>query len=69
MGHAVGKRDEPRRGTGHELLSTALSALVDRAEVGKPTGARVRLALQVDDLVATAARLTALGPTVWAGRW
>jgi lactoylglutathione lyase len=44
-----------------EILSTEQSAFVDRIEVGKLVGARVRLALRVDDSEATAERLTAGG--------
>jgi lactoylglutathione lyase len=44
-----------------EVLSTAQAELVDRVEVGRRVAGPVRLALEVDDSVTTADRLTAAG--------
>jgi hypothetical protein len=44
-----------------ELLSTAQAELVDRVEVGSRVAGPVRVALEVEDSVATARRLVAGG--------
>jgi lactoylglutathione lyase len=59
-----------------EVLSASHADMVDRIEVGEPVGARVRLALEVDDSAATAEKLVAAGAdligapvvTPWAHR-
>jgi lactoylglutathione lyase len=50
-----------------EILSTEQAAFVDRIEAGGPVGARVRLALRVDDSEDTAERLTAGGAELLGG--
>jgi lactoylglutathione lyase len=50
-----------------EILSPEQAAFVDRIEAGGPVGARVRLALRVDDSEATAGRLTAGGAELLGG--
>jgi lactoylglutathione lyase len=50
-----------------EILSTEQAKFVDQIEVGKPVGARVRLALRVEDSEATAERLTAGGAELLGG--
>jgi lactoylglutathione lyase len=50
-----------------ELLSVAQSELVDRVEVGERVSGPVRLALEVDDSVATAEALVAGGAERVAG--
>ena len=50
-----------------EVLSVEHAAMVDRIEVGEPVGARVRLALEVDDSVKAADRLVAAGAELVGG--
>ena len=50
-----------------EVLSTSHADMVDRIEVGEPVGARVRLALEVDDSAETAERLVAAGGELVGG--
>jgi lactoylglutathione lyase len=50
-----------------EILSTEQAAFVDRIEAGGPVGARVRLALRVDDSEATAERLATGGAELLGG--
>jgi catechol 2,3-dioxygenase-like lactoylglutathione lyase family enzyme len=50
-----------------EVLSTSHADMVDRIEVGQPVGARVRLALKVDDSAETAERLVAAGGELVGG--
>ena len=50
-----------------EVLSTEHAAMVDRIEVGEPVGARVRLALEVDDSVKAAERLVVAGAELVGG--
>ena len=44
-----------------EVLSVEHAEMVDRIEVGEPVGARVRLALEVDDSVKAAEKLVVAG--------
>jgi catechol 2,3-dioxygenase-like lactoylglutathione lyase family enzyme len=50
-----------------EVLSASHADLVDRIEVGEPVGARVRLALEVDDSAETAEKLVAAGAELVGG--
>lgn len=50
-----------------EVLSVEHAAMVDRIEVGEPVGARVRLALEVDDSVKVAERLVVAGAELVGG--
>jgi lactoylglutathione lyase len=50
-----------------EVLSTSHAEQVDRIEVGEPVGARVRLALEVDDSAGTATALVAAGAELVGG--
>lgn len=50
-----------------EVLSVEHAAMVDRIEVGEPVGARVRLALEVDDSVKAAERLVVAGAELVGG--
>ncbi len=50
-----------------EVLSVEHAAMVDRIEVGEPVGARVRLALEVDDSVEAAERLVVAGAELVGG--
>jgi lactoylglutathione lyase len=50
-----------------ELLSTDQAELVDRVEVGRRVAGPVRLALEVDDSVATADTLAAAGAEPFGG--
>jgi catechol 2,3-dioxygenase-like lactoylglutathione lyase family enzyme len=50
-----------------EVLSVEHAAMVDRIEVGEPVGARVRLALEVDDSVKAAERLVVAGGELVGG--
>ena len=50
-----------------EIRSPDQAAFVDRIEAGGPVGARVRLALRVDDSEDTAERLTAGGAELLGG--
>jgi catechol 2,3-dioxygenase-like lactoylglutathione lyase family enzyme len=50
-----------------EVLSTSHAEKVDRIEVGVPVGARVRLALEVDDSAETAKKLVAAGAGLVGG--
>jgi lactoylglutathione lyase len=50
-----------------EVLSTSHAEQVDRIEAGEPVGARVRLALEVDDSAGTATALVAAGAELVGG--
>jgi catechol 2,3-dioxygenase-like lactoylglutathione lyase family enzyme len=50
-----------------EVLSVEHAEMVDRVEVGEPVGARVRLALEVDDSVEIAKQLVATGAELVGG--
>lgn len=50
-----------------EVLSVPHAEMVDRIEVGDPVGARVRLALEVDDSAETAKKLVAAGAELVGG--
>ncbi|MGH2921832.1 MAG: VOC family protein [Gaiellaceae bacterium] len=50
-----------------EVLSRSHAESVDRIEVGEPVGARVGLALEVDDSAETAAALVAAGAELVGG--
>lgn len=50
-----------------EVLSVEHAAMVDRMEAGEPVGARVRLALEVDDSVKAAERLVVAGAELVGG--
>jgi lactoylglutathione lyase len=50
-----------------EVLSRSHANMVDRIEVGEPVGARVRLALQVDDSAETAEQLVEAGGKLVGG--
>ncbi len=50
-----------------EVLSVPHADMVDRIEVGEPVGARVRLALEVDDSAETAKKLVAAGADLVGG--
>jgi lactoylglutathione lyase len=50
-----------------EVLSVEHAAMVDRIEMGEPVGARVRLALEVDDSVKAAERLVVAGADLVGG--
>lgn len=50
-----------------EVLSVEHAAMVDRIEVGERVGARVRLALEVDDSVKSAEKLVVAGADLVGG--
>jgi catechol 2,3-dioxygenase-like lactoylglutathione lyase family enzyme len=50
-----------------EVLSVPHAEMVDRIEVGEPVGARVRLALEVDDSAEIAKKLLAAGADLVGG--
>ena len=50
-----------------EVLSVPHAEMVDRIEVGEPVGARVRLALEVDDSAEIAKKLVAAGADLVGG--
>lgn len=50
-----------------EVLSGEHAAMVDRIEVGEPVGARVRLAVEVDDSVKAAEKLVVAGAELVGG--